>query len=145
MCGLNSRRYALALGKFSVTLLGAPEPPSVMPRALAAAIAEIAPCVAHLPLSIGKGRGVSGLGCSLVLGPRHSLLSTCPSQRRVSLMLHISIGVTAPEERLAMESKTTKQKIKSNQIHQASTLDTVNPLKDLERPSDTPSPLVIVV
>lgn len=51
---VHTRTDSLALGKLSVTLLGAPEPPSVMPRALAAAIAEIAPCVAHLPLSIGS-------------------------------------------------------------------------------------------
>ena len=50
---IHTRTVSLAL-KLSVTLLGAPEPPSVMPRALAAAIADVAPCVAHLPLSIGS-------------------------------------------------------------------------------------------
>ena len=51
---IHTRTDSLALGKLSVTLLGAPEPPSVMPRALAAAIADVVPCVAHLPLTIGS-------------------------------------------------------------------------------------------
>ena len=42
-----------ALGKHGTTLLGAPEGGFVA-RALAAAIAQIAPCVAHLPLSISS-------------------------------------------------------------------------------------------
>jgi hypothetical protein len=50
---VHSRTDAMALGKHGTTLLGAPEGGFVA-RALAAAIAQIAPCVAHLPLSISS-------------------------------------------------------------------------------------------
>ena len=50
---VHSRTDAMALGKHATTLLGAPEGGFVA-RALAAAIAQIAPCVAHLPLSISS-------------------------------------------------------------------------------------------
>ena len=48
---VHTRTDSLALGKLSVTLMGVPEGGD-LPRNLAAAIADIAPCVAHLPLSI---------------------------------------------------------------------------------------------
>ena len=48
---VHTRTDSLALGKLSVTLMGVPEGGD-LPRNLAAAIADIAPYVAHLPLSI---------------------------------------------------------------------------------------------
>ena len=48
---VHTRTDSLALGKLSLTLMGVPEGGD-LPRNLAAAIADIAPCVAHLPLSI---------------------------------------------------------------------------------------------